>query len=454
MPSIYLALIIPVIVTIIFYFKYKNNFTWWEFFVPIISTLIFIVISKLIIDYSSVQFTEYWGSTVVSVYEEEPYNYWQVETCSRSVPCGSDSKGNTKYCTEYYDCSHQEDVGPSWWMITNIGEHVNITEKQHDELVKRFGTNKKIIDSHNNYDSNDRCIGSKGTKFQGKRVGEVSYVYETNWNGDEKTRKAYTSIHNYENRIKASDLTIFNISLVDENDVDSLGLFRYPKYVDGLNYPTILGDNIPNKLQDKFNKLNARFGPSNQLRLWILVFENKPMSIAQYQENYWVKGNKNELVVCIGKKNQEIQWVHAFSWALSADLTAEVQNKVLDLYSYKDSVITNKNKVIPVIDNVKDKVFGDKVNDKLPSPILINNPINTDSIVKIKSKTPVLNNQTWNEYYDFLNKNLHKFKRREFKEFDYLTVEPSKTAVIVVYILSLLISVLANIWNISNDIDD
>ncbi len=460
MPTVYLALLIPLIVTFIFYYFKKHEFTWWEFFIPIASVLVMIIISKLIINYSSVRFDEFWGSTITAVYEEEPYNYWHSETCSRSVPCGTDSEGNTEYCTEYYDCSHQDDVGPSWWAVTDINERFGITEKQHDELVLQFKTKKAIIDSRRNHDSRDRCVSSNGTKFEGKRVGEMSHVYQTLWNGSDDTRKAYVSQHSYVNKVKASDLSIFNISLVNDEQADSMGLFKYPEYrgdglfsyTQGLDYPTILGENVSKKTQEKFKRLNGKFGVSNELRLWILIFENKPMSIAQYQENYWVKGNKNELVVCIGKKGNEIQWSHAFSWSHSDILTVEVKNKILELYTYRDSVV-KKTPVIPITKEVKNKIMGDKGN-KLPDVLPIKNQASNDTIIKIKSTYPMLTEKTWNELYDYLNQNLHKFKRRSFKEFDYLTVEPSTGAIIFVYIFALLITIGVNIWVISNDVYD
>jgi hypothetical protein len=466
MPVVYLALLVPLFVTIVFFVLKRHEFVWWEFFVPFFVVLLAIVISKLIIDHTTVKFDEYWGSTIVSVTEEEPYNYWHSQTCSEEYACGTDSEGNTKYCTRYYDCSRQVDVGPSWSAKTSIGKTIKITEKEHDELVIRFKTKKVVVSKHRNHDSSDRCVSSKGTKFEGKRVGDFSYVYETTWNGTDETRKSYVSKHSYENRIKASDLSIFNISIVTEELADSLGLFKYPDYTggifnstNGLDYPTILGGNISKETQEKFRNLNGKFGVSNQLRLWILIFENKPMEIAHFQENYWVKGNKNELVVCIGKKGDEIQWAHSFSWSLSDILTVEVKNKVLELYTYKDSII--KVQVLPPViildENTKKKVLGEKIGENLPPIIPITKEMSNttkDSTISIRSTYPVLNEKTLDDYYNFLNKNLHRFERRSFKEFSYITVEPSTGAVIFIYLLALAISVGVNFWVIKNDISD
>ena len=160
----------------------------------------------------------------------------------------------------------------------------------------------------------------------------------------------------------------------------------------------------------------------------------------------------NELVICIGKKGNEIIWADAFSWSLSANLTADVKNKVLELYTYRDSVIKKTMpKVLPVTEKIQKKILG-KTGDKLPNGILpLPNQASGDTIIKIKSPYPVLTEQTWDDYYNYLNNNLNRYQRRSFKEFDYLTVEPSTTAIIIVFILAAIISVCVNLWVISNE---
>jgi hypothetical protein len=462
---VYGALVLVILVTLVFYLIDRTRILWWEFFVPIGITLGLIFGIKSMINYSAVQFTEYWGETMTYVVEEEPYNYWHHQTCSRSVPCGTDKDGNTQYCTEYYDCSHQEDVGPHWWCKTNLDNDYRLTEHQHDSIVALFGTGKRITDTRENYDSDDRAVGSKGTKFEGTTVGETSNVLTTTWNGSDPTRKGVFTEHSYENRIKASDLTLFNIMVVKESEADSLGLYKYPEIKDNINYPTILGKNIPRKVQEDFKKLNAKFGPSNKLRLWVLVFDNKPVSIAPLQENYWVKGNKNELVICIGRKGEEIQWAYSFSWSLSADLTAEVTQKVLNLYSI--IYVTNKNKkfpmAIPLVGQLK-KTVSDYTG--IDTNLLAGIPVEVvygllpkgitgkDVAMVMKSKTPVLTEQTWEAYYDYLNSNLNKFQKRSFEEFSYLKVEPKKWQIIMIYIIALIVAVGINLWTFSNEFED
>ena len=54
-----------------------------------------------------------------------------------------------------------------------------------------------------------------------------------------------------------------------------------------------------------------------------------------------LKGNKNELIVCIGKNKENIDWVNTFSWSTSEDLTLNIRNYVYDQKILNDSTYTN-----------------------------------------------------------------------------------------------------------------
>jgi len=451
------ALIVVIILTAIFYYRKPEEYKWWEFGIPLLITLGMIVGAKALIDHTSVMFTEYWGETIVSVHEEEPWNEWISQTCTESYPCGTDSDGNTEYCTRTYDCSYQADYGPKWYCKTNIGNTYDMSEKRHDEYIALYGTGKKITGKHKNHSARSKCAGSNGTKFQGKTVGNTSNIYATVWPKNEQTRKGVFTKHRYENRIKASDLTVFNIPVVTEAEADSMGLFEYPTNIDKYTCPVILGGNVSDETQDLFRRLNAKFGPTNQLRLWILVFEDKPAITATYQENYWVRGNKNELIVCIGKKGNEIQWVHPFSWALSGTLTAEVGQKVLDMYELTLTTKTGQKlpAAIPIMGEAK-KVIGDAtgIDTSLLPPVLPLGIAQSDVQEVSKSKTPVLTEQTWEAYYKYLDVNLKRFERRSFEEFSYIKVDPKTWQIVLIYILAILISGGLNIWVSNNEFND
>jgi len=395
---IYGAIILSFLVTLGFFLFNKTEYKWWEFFLGTAATAIVVLIFKLCFNAIGDSYIETWGSTIVSVYEQEPYNYWHSETCSRSVACGTDKDGNTEYCTEYYDCSHQDDVSPSWYAKTDIGESIGITERQYDSLAYVYGGKRTITDEHRNYSPRDKAVGSRGTKFEGKQVGQTSYEYRVDWQRTEATRKAVATQHRYENKVKSSDLTIFNISLVSKEQADSIGLFNYPKLKDELTYPTIIGTKVSPKVNENFRKLNGKYGPTNQVRLWVLVYENKPSMIAKYQENYWVRGNMNELIVCIGKQDTIIQWVDVFSWTTNEALKLQIR----------------------------------------------------DYIVNQKSITE----KTWNNLYTYMDNNLNTYVRRDFKEFDYLKRRTKWWEILIAYVFGLAAAVAVNFWASTNEYND
>ena len=152
------ALIVVLIVTLVFYLRNPKEYKWWEFGVPLVVTLLLIIGAKAIMDNASVKFTEYWGESIVSVHEEEPWNEWISETCSESYACGTDGDGNTTYCTRYYDCSYQDDHGPSWYCITDLGNRYGMNEHLHDSLVGIYGTGKKVTKTRKNHSTRDGAV--------------------------------------------------------------------------------------------------------------------------------------------------------------------------------------------------------------------------------------------------------------------------------------------------------
>ena len=452
------SLLVSLAITLGFYFWKPKEFTWWEPLVTLLIVLGVIFGVNALAKNASVMFTEYWGETIVSVHEEEPYNEWISRTCSETYACGSDSKGNTKYCTRTYDCSYQNNEGPSWWSVTNSGNTYRLTEHLYDSLLIVYGTGRKSTRSRRNYSPRDRAHNSSGSKFQGTKVGSHSNVYKVIWPKTDVTRKGVFTSHRYENRIKASDLTMFNIPAVTEEEADSMGLYRYPDKIDPYDCPVILGKNIDPKVQEEFRKLAAKFGPLNRLRPWVLVFEDKPAITGNYQENYWVRGNLNELVICIGVSGNEIEWVYSFSWGLNGTLTAESASKVLELYEY--SVISSEGQTlpiaVPIVNQQMKKTISDVTGiDSAMLPSIIPIPFGRDKVTKsVKSKTPVLTNRTWIAFADYLNENLTRYEKRSHEEFSYIKVKLKTWVVILIYILALVLSVVLNIFMSTNNYHD
>jgi hypothetical protein len=366
---------------------YNKKVTWWEYLIHFGVALLLILIMKVIGEKSQTNDKEYWGDLIQRTEYYEPYSIWDDETCTRQVACGTDSKGNTQYCTETYDCSHLDSY-PAHWQITTItGWEMNISKNFYDYLVKRFGTSICFQD-----------MNREGECGAGDYVVTDGNMYYAAWDKDPKKSYAVAKTHTYENKVQCSH-SVFNYQDIDEKEAKQAGLYDYPEIKD-YEISTILGGgNIANldSAEEKFHYLNGDLGPRKQLRVWVLIFRDKPLSIGKLQEAYWKGGNKNEFVVTVGlDKQNNITWCYPFSWTEVSELKIATRDYVAS------------------------------------------------------QKTLNLGNLS-----DYLYKELNdKWVRRQFKDFSYLTVEPPLWALIVAFLLQIAFNVGYSIWSVKNEFEN
>jgi len=210
-------------------------------------------------------------------------------------------------------------------------------------------------------------------------------IYGSFWLSRRELIECMVTKHDYENRVQAAH-TVFDFEEVKEGDVEKYGLYNYPEIYDKYKQYHILGkgDASQKYAENNMRILNAELGPKKQLKAFILLFNNKTKQSGIMQEAYWKGGNKNEFVLTIGvDDDNKIQWAHPFSWA-------------------------------------------------------------EKSIVKVETREFVIGQ----EYLDlanisnFLYKELdEKFVRKQFSEFNYLTVQPSNNSIIIVMVIIILFNI-------------
>ncbi len=372
------ALLIPLFLSLLAILKFKKEINFLEILPGFIISAICIFGFKACEESVQVQDQEVLMDYVVKAEYYERWDEWIEETCSRSCCCNSKGE-NCK--TEYYDCSYRKEHSPYWVLILSSGKEINISEDWYYKLTKQFGNQNSVDMKRDFY----RIDGDK---------------YETYFKGEFDKIEYYSWSQNYENRIQASH-NVFNYRDVDTAQQRFLGLYDYPKSLEGNNIQSIIGYQSTNlnTLNNKLNRWNSLLGNKKQVKVWFLIYDNKPRTAGMIQETYWKGGNKNEFIVCIGlDKNKNIKWSHVFSWTKKIHL----KNQIRDL------IINQK-----------------QLNDQTFDYIL---------------------NQTMTE----VDK---QFERRHFKEFNYLTVEPPTWCIITTYIVVLLISIGSLLWAITNDID-
>lgn len=301
---------------LLIFFKKKVTTAEWAFLLA--STLLLTLIVYLSVKYSSQRDVEYYGGYVKEVRHYDPWN--ELQTRTRSVPCGSDGKGHVRYCTQVYTVVvyHPD----RWTMRTNLSDgERSVSRAFFEKFRKRFGTKGMFVDMHRHYHTIDGDAQSYS------------------WNGKRDTYIPYTEKGSYRNPLKNS-YSIFKYGEIAKDSAKALGLYEYPEIVN-YNQTPVLGCRVDNKALNQLNIVNGIYGRKCQFRVFVLVFpSSKGIEYSEMQKAYWQGGNKNELVVCIGAdSNRHVAWCNPFSWSDEPWLEVETrswfnEHDTLDLYRY------------------------------------------------------------------------------------------------------------------------
>ena len=217
-------------------------------------------------------------------------------------------------------------------------------------------------------------------------------AYVTSWNRTRENSYPVTWTHLYQNKVKASSYSIFKYGNMSEEEIKENKLFDYPEIKNNDQNP-ILGFNATDTDIDAVRYLNGYRGPKNQIHVFILCFNNPSLEVAEMQKVYWQGGNKNEFVVCLGVKNNTVIWCNPFSWSDEPMLEVKTRDYFI--------------------------------------------------------KHPDINFKDYAEWLDTqIDKNWH---RKEFNDFNYLSIELSIGWYIAILIIILCYNVGSSYWVITNE---
>jgi hypothetical protein len=380
---IWLSMAVPLVFAAAMLIYFRRNCTWWEYLIPCVVSFVLIVICRMAIESLQTRDSEYWGAYVEYA---RYYEKWDEEVpCTHAVyrteirtRTTTDSKGRTTtytYPVQVFDhWMHPYDVDnhpPYWVYVDNCDGSTHVSQGDW-QYCKRIWKNSTFVDMKRDYHSID---------------GDA---YDVVWNNKFDDLIPIATQHTYENRVQASD-SIFkypNVPLQRQK-----ALYDYPRLKDPFNYTSVLAKRKFGG-EDSLRKLNGYFGKDKQIRVWLLVYENQPMSVSKNQEAYWQGGNKNEFVICVSvDKEKNIQWANVFSWTKRNDIKIET----------RDYLVNSK-----------------KLDIKALAEWLM----------------PVINS---------------KWERRHFKEFNYLNVEPPTWAVFLTFVLTIAANVGVCYWAVKNE---
>jgi hypothetical protein len=213
------------------------------------------------------------------------------------------------------------------------------------------------------------------------------------------------SVHTYENKVQAS-YSIYRVDGVNEKEYPDLP--EYPVMIyEQINIDRILGI-VPNKydankrlaeVNSELNKFIPDPDKPGKSRSWkqvniifVNVGENKTDDYGYALQNSWKNGNKNDFVVSFSMNSDgKLNWVHAFSWSEVEILKMEVRDKLMSLGTITDFV--------PVVNTVREMVAD-------------------------------------------------KFERKEFADFNYIKIETSTAAIIIIWIIAIIAFIIQIIHHI------
>lgn len=295
---IWLCLVVPVITCIILYVFFKREVTSLEFVGLIGTSVIFILICKLIIGQMQVTDTEFWNGWVTESQYHESWTEIIVETV-----IDSDGKSHLQTRTVHHP--------PEYYAFTSNDEKIIINKKTWNHLLNKWGGEI------------NRRWSSDPVKNSVKPSLDIHYT-------------PIVTQHFYKNKTQASN-SVYKFEKIE--DPEKAGVYEYPVLQSyGMIYDPIIGLSTPEAERCLF-EWNSQLGRKCQVHMLICIYQDKPIQTFYDQKNYWQGGNKNEFIVCIGMNEKTIDWCEIMSWSdvedLKTDVSFYVRNmKHLDLIKF------------------------------------------------------------------------------------------------------------------------
>lgn len=209
-------------------------------------------------------------------------------------------------------------------------------------------------------------------------------AYVIRWDGKIMSSETTTFTKEFTNILK-SNHSAFNYPVIEPEQAKKAGLHEYPS-IDGISHQSsVIGLKNQVKLKKYLDFLNGACGKRYKVRIYTLFYKEKSIDTAFLQEAYWEGGNQNEIVVCVGlDKTGAISWVKPFSWCDNKRVLIDIREDIMESGKIVDA-----------------EVF-------------------------------------YQTYYKAINKN---WKYKSFKDFNYLSFEPTTGQLWFVFIMTIAVSI-------------
>jgi hypothetical protein len=323
----WLALLVPVFLSILAFVLYQKKLVWWEIILPVFASIIIIMICKWSMVKNLVSDTEYYSAYVDYAMHYDQWNEYIQKTCSYTTCSGT---GKSRSCvTHYYDCSYVQNHPEYWEATLNTGSEKTISEEKYNSLRKTW-KNEEFVEMNRHYHTID---------------GDAQ---RTIWDNKFNNLNIYDSSGQYDNKPQTAE-TVFHFK--DLDSIQKLKVVDYPE-IEESKQNSCVGCNDYDKVT--LRKINGLQGKKHQIKIFVLIFKNQKESVAELQKQYWKGGNKNELVICVDSKSR---WAKSFSWSDDKRLESQANQLFMNEHLTIRKKLIELNKLVPKL--WKRKQFSD-----------------------------------------------------------------------------------------------
>ncbi|MFA6255718.1 MAG: exosortase/archaeosortase family protein [Candidatus Absconditabacterales bacterium] len=241
-------------------------------------------------------------------------SYYTERTEEHCTGSGKDEVCHTEtYCDVYH--------GPSWSICTKTGHTISISSSQYKAIKERFGTSERQTASS----QIGQCSGD-GRQF------------EIAWSGTAATRIPCSYETSYINYVKATE------SIYKTESQQSFKVCPYPKIQDtqfgSIGITRVMGDNLFNlkwavTVDSLLDQELTWLGDKRQCNIFVYLTKN-PQSFYGSLKEKWINGKKNDIVIIIGGKIGNPDWVRVMNWSETSNFEINLRDNILNNSSLID----------------------------------------------------------------------------------------------------------------------
>jgi hypothetical protein len=258
-----------------------------------------------------------------AVYRTEHYTeteyYTETDSKGRSHSKSREVDKTRQVFDHWEPTTENHDDSYSW--VTSFNTTFGIDRNTYFYIAKQFNNNHSVpgdrtVFSHHN----SRMIGGDPNDYIADNT--------TGW------IQPVTQIVSFENRIKASN-TVYNF--VKPTEEEQKFLFQYPANNDMYHSNRVMGEARKTISDLAWDQMNSRLGPVKKVNVIIIGFNSANSMLGQEQEALFLRGKKNDIVLCYGDG-----WTKVFGWTEHTEV----------LYRLSDILVSNKidENIIPLIE--------------------------------------------------------------------------------------------------------